>query len=48
MTRDELIAYIEENNLEDELRTRVDNKWEEFEDSIKSNRKARFYATQPV
>ena len=46
MTRDELITYIEENNLEDELRTRVDNKWEEFEDSIKSNRKKKYYSKQ--
>jgi recombination protein RecA len=46
MTRDELIAYIEENNLEDELRTRVDKKWEDFEDSIKSNRKKKYYSKQ--
>ena len=46
MTRDELIAYVEENNLEDELRTRVDNKWEEFEDSIRSNRKKKYYSKQ--
>jgi hypothetical protein len=47
MTRDELISYIEENNLEDELRKRVDEKWEAFEDSLKSNRKKKYYATQP-
>jgi RecA/RadA recombinase len=45
MNRDDLIAYIEENNLEEELDRRVDEKWEMFEDSIKSNRKKR-YATQ--
>lgn len=48
MTRDELISYIEENNLEQELDKRVEEKWESFEDSIKSNRKKKFYATQPV
>ena len=47
MTRDELISYIEENNLEQELDKRVEEKWESFEDSIKSNRKKKFYATQP-
>lgn len=46
MTRDELITYIEENNLEDELRKRVDEKWENFEDSIKSNRKKKYYSKQ--
>lgn len=47
MTRDELIAWIEENNLEQELEKRVDEKWEEFEDSIRSNRKKKYYAKQP-
>lgn len=47
MTRDELIAYIEENNLEEELSNRVIEKWENFEDSLKSNRKKKYYATQP-
>lgn len=47
MTRDELIAYIEENNLEEELSNRVIEKWETFEDSLKSNRKKKYYATQP-
>ena len=46
-TRDELISWIEENNLEKELEERVDRKWEDFEDSIKSNRKRKYYATQP-
>ena len=46
MTRDELITYIEENNLEDELRKRVDEKWESFEDSIRSNRKKKYFGTQ--
>lgn len=46
MTRDELITYIEENNLEDELRKRVDEKWENFEDSIRSNRKKKYFGTQ--
>jgi RecA/RadA recombinase len=47
MTRDELITYIEENNLEEELSNRVIEKWENFEDSLKSNRKKKYYATQP-
>ena len=47
MTRDEVIAYIEENNLEQELEERVDTKWEDFEDSIRSNRKKKYYAQQP-
>lgn len=46
MTRDELIEWIENNNLEDELRQRVVDKWEEFEDSIKSSRKKK-YGTAP-
>lgn len=46
MTRDELIEWIEENNLEDELRQRVIDKWEEYEDSIKSSRKKK-YGTIP-
>ena len=47
MTRDELITYIEENNLEEELSNRVIEKWENFEDSLKSNRKKKYYAVQP-
>lgn len=47
MTRDEIIAYVEENNLEQELEERVDAKWEEFEDSIRSNRKKKYYSQQP-
>ena len=46
MTRDELISYIEDNELEDELSERVEAKWESFEDSLKSNRKKK-YATIP-
>lgn len=50
MTRESLIQYIIDNNLEDELNRRVEEKWERFEDSIKTNRPgkyARFYANQP-
>lgn len=47
MNRDELIFYIEENELEDELRERVVNKWESFEESIQSNRKKKYYSKQP-
>lgn len=46
MTREELISYIEENNLEDELDKRVDDKWEDFEDSIRSNRKRKYFSKQ--
>jgi RecA/RadA recombinase len=46
MTRDELIAYIEENNLEDEINSRAEAKWEEFEESIRTNRKKK-YSSQP-
>lgn len=48
MSRDELIKYIEDNNLEKELEERVDDKWEDFEDSLKSNRKKKFYSEQLV
>lgn len=47
MTRDELIAWVEENDKQGELEQRVDEKWEEFEDSIKSNRKKKYYSKQP-
>ena len=47
MTRDEIISYVEENGLEEELRNRVIEKWETFEDSIKSNRKMKYYSKQP-
>ena len=46
MNRDEIIEYVENNNLENELNERVQAKWEEFEDSLKSNRKKK-YATIP-
>lgn len=46
MSRDELIEYIEENNLEEKLKERVIEKWESFEDSIKSNRKKKYYSKQ--
>lgn len=46
MGRDELIAWIEAEGKEAELEERVEAKWEEIEDSIKSNRK-RKYATIP-
>ena len=47
MTRDELISWIEDNGMEQELEERVNAKWEDFEDSIKSNRKKKYYAKQP-
>lgn len=45
-TRDDLIAKIENENLEDELRARVIVKWEAKEAELSSGRKKR-YATQP-
>lgn len=47
MSRDSLISYIENNNLQDELKRRVIQKWEDFEDSI-SVKRVKKYATQPV
>lgn len=42
MSREELITYIEEHDLQAELDERVEKKWEDFEASIKSNRKKRY------
>lgn len=42
MTRDELIRYVEENSLEEELRTRALEKWETIEASIKIDRKPKY------
>lgn len=42
MSRDELVSYIEEQGLEKELSRMVEDKWEDFEDSIKSKRKKRY------
>ena len=47
MTKEELVAWIEENGIEQELDERVNRKWEDFEDSIRSNRKKKYYAKQP-
>ena len=53
MDRDMLIQYIYDNNLEEELNKRVEEKWEKFEDTVsqavpnKSGKYAKFYATQP-
>lgn len=46
MTRGEVISWVEENGLEKELEERVDQKWEDFEDSIRSNRKKKYYSEQ--
>lgn len=42
MTRDELINYIEENGLIDELHKRTDEKWEAIEESIATKRKPKY------
>ena len=50
MDRDTLIQYIIDNNLEDELNRRVEEKWEAFEDSIKTKRAGKytkFYGVPP-
>jgi len=54
MDRNSLIKYIRENNLEDELDRRVEEKWEAFEDeaakhtpAVSGGKYAKFYATQP-
>lgn len=47
MDRDSLIKYIEENNLVEELDKKVEEKWEAFEDSIKSDRRPKYFAQQP-
>lgn len=46
MPRDKLITYIEENNLEGELKRRVVEKWEALEKEIATSRKKR-YGGQP-
>lgn len=40
--RDEMINYIENNNLSEILKERVIAKWESIEDSISSNRKSKY------
>lgn len=53
MDRDMLIQYIYDNNLEEELNKRVEQKWEAFEDTVSKatpnqhGKYARFYSTQP-
>ncbi|MCP4364355.1 MAG: hypothetical protein GY800_03530 [Planctomycetes bacterium] len=39
MSRDALVHYIEDNDLEDELSRRAIQKWEDIEASIKVKRK---------
>ena len=46
MTREELIAYVEDNDLGEELSARVEKKWEDFEDSLKTTRRKK-YGSQP-
>ncbi|MBR4396932.1 MAG: hypothetical protein IKS93_03665, partial [Methanobrevibacter sp.] len=53
MDRDMLIQYIYDNNLEEELNKRVEERWEAFEDTVsqatpnKFGKYAKFYGTQP-
>lgn len=46
MSREELILWIEDNDKVDDLEERVESKWEDIEDSIKSNRRKK-YGTVP-
>ena len=46
MSREELITWIEDNDKNQELDERVEDKWEDIEASIKSNRKKK-YGTIP-
>ena len=54
MDRDTLINYIYENNLEEELDRRVEEKWEAFEEraaaqvTVRGGKYAKFYGDQPV
>lgn len=55
MDRNSLIKYIRENNLEDELDRRVEEKWEAFEDeaakhtpAVSGGKYAKYYANQPM
>lgn len=47
MDRDSLIKYIEANGLEEELDKRVEEKWEDFEASLSSGRKPKYFSQQP-
>ena len=42
MGRDELIGWIEDNDKVDELDSKVEDKWEDIESSIKSNRRKKY------
>ena len=42
LSREKLIAYIEDNNLESELKSHVWEGWKEIEESIKSERKPKY------
>lgn len=48
MSREELISWVEDNDKVDELNDRVENKWEDIEDSIKSNRKKKYGAIPTI
>lgn len=47
MDRDSLIQYIIDNDLEEELDKRVEEKWEEFESKLSTGRKPKYFAQQP-
>jgi hypothetical protein len=42
MTRDELIQYIEDKELRGKLTERVVAKWEQIEESVRTNRKPKY------
>lgn len=42
MTRNALVAYIEKNKLEKELKKRMNEKWEAIQESVKTNRPPKY------
>ena len=47
MERDTLIQYIYENDIQEELDKRVEEKWEKFEDGLATGRKPKYFSSQP-
>lgn len=47
MDRDSLIDYIYENDLQEELDKKVEEKWESFESSLTCGRKPKYFSQQP-
>ena len=47
MDRDSLIDYIYNNNLQEELDKKVEEKWEAFEAKLSSGRRPKYFSQQP-